>query len=79
MERAEATFNIVIDGKASGSFKLTLTHNTLTTTRSYAQSNSMTQVSWGVAKKIIAKPALIGKSAKLFKTKKKGEFTLEIA
>ena len=79
LERAEATFNIVIDGKASGSFKLTLTHNTLTTTRSYAQSNSMTQVSWGVAKKIIAKPALIGKSAKLFKTKKKGEFTLEIA
>lgn len=79
LERTEATFNIVIDGKPSGSFKLTLTHNPLTTTRSYEQKNSMTQVSWGAAKKIIAKDELIGKTAKLFKTKKKGEFTLEIS
>ncbi|MBS1742953.1 MAG: phospholipase D family protein [Bacteroidetes bacterium] len=78
LERAEATFNIVIDGKPSGSFKLTLTHNPLTTTRSYEQKNSMTQVSWGDAKKVIAKDELIGKTAKLFKTKKKSEFTLEI-
>ncbi|MCZ2129678.1 MAG: phospholipase D family protein [Bacteroidia bacterium] len=79
LERTEATFNIVIDGKPSGSFKLTLTHNPLTTTRSYAQKNSMTQVSWGAAKKVIAKDELIGKTAKLFRTKRKGEFTLEIS
>lgn len=79
LERTEATFNIVIDGKPSGSFKLTLTHNSLTTTRSYEQKNSMTQVSWGDAKKVIAKDELIGKTAKLFKTKKKSEFTLEIS
>jgi HKD family nuclease len=79
LERAEAIFNFVIDGKPSGSFKLILTHNPLTNTRSYEQKNSMTQVSWGDAKKLVAKEELIGKTAKLFKTKKKGEFTLEIS
>lgn len=79
LERAEAIFNFVIEGKPSGSFKLILTHNPLTNTRSYEQNNSMTQVSWGDAKKIVAKEELIGKTAKLFKTKKKGEFTLEIS
>lgn len=79
LERAEAIFNFVIDGKPSGRFKLILTHNPLTNTRSYEQNNSMTQVSWGDAKKLVAKDELIGKTAKLFKTKKKGEFTLEIS
>ena len=78
LERAEATFNIVVDGKPSGSFKLTLTHNTRTNTRSYKQKNSMTSISWGEAKKIIAKEEFIGKSATLYKTKRKREFTLEI-
>jgi HKD family nuclease len=79
LERAEATFNIVIDGKSAGIFKLTLTHNPLTNTRSYEQKNSMTQVSWGNAKRVIAKEGLIGRTAKLFRTKKKNEFTLEIS
>lgn len=79
LERAEATFNFVIDGEPSGRFKLILTHNPLTNTRSYKQNNSMTQVSWGEAKKLVSKDELIGKTAKLFKTKKKGEFTLEIS
>ena len=47
LERSEATFNIVIDGKAAGSFKLTLTHNPRIDTRSYEQKNSMTSISWG--------------------------------
>jgi len=68
----------VIDGKPSGSFKLTLTHNPRTDTRSYEQKNSMTSISWGEAKKVIAKDNLIGKSATLYKTKKKSEFTFEI-
>jgi hypothetical protein len=38
----------------------------------------MTSISWGAAKKIIAKEELIGKSANLYKNNKKGEFTLEI-
>ncbi|MEI6434243.1 MAG: hypothetical protein WCP32_05310, partial [Bacteroidota bacterium] len=78
LERAVATFNIIIDGKVAGRFKLTLTHNPLTDTRSYEQNNSMTSISWGEAKKVIAQDNLIGKNATLFKTKKKGEFIFEI-
>jgi hypothetical protein len=79
LERAEATFNVIIDGKAAGQFKLILTHNTRTDTPSYEQRNSMTSISWGSAKSIIARDNLIGKSASLFRTQKKDEFTLEIA
>lgn len=78
LERATAIFKIVVDGKDYGNFKLTITHNPLTNTRSYEQKNSMTQVSWGDAKKVIAKDALIGKSVSLLKTNKKGEFILSI-
>ncbi|MBK7391125.1 MAG: hypothetical protein IPI23_19265 [Bacteroidetes bacterium] len=78
LERAVATFKIVIEGKVEGSFKLTITHNTRTDTRSYMQKNSMTQISWGDAKKMIAKDNLIGKSASLFKTKKPDQFILKI-
>ncbi len=78
LERAVATFKIVIGGKSEGTFKLTITHNTRTDTRSYEQKNSMTQISWGDAKKVIAKDNLIGKSASLFKTKKPDQFILKI-
>lgn len=78
LERAVATFKIVIEGKNEGTFKLTITHNTRTDTRSYEQKNSMTQISWGDAKKVIAKDKLIGKSASLFKTKKPDQFILKI-
>lgn len=78
LERAVATFKIVIDDKDEGNFILTITHNTRTDTRSYEQKNSMTQISWGDAKKVIAKENLIGKSASLFKTSKTGEFILKI-
>lgn len=47
LERAVAIFNIIIDGKVAGRYKLTLTHNPLTNTRSYEQNNSMTSISWG--------------------------------
>lgn len=78
LERAVATFEIVIEGKTEGFYKLTLTHNTRIDTRSYNQKNSMTQISWGDAKKIIAKDDLIGKSASLYKTKKSDKFILSI-
>lgn len=78
LERAKAIFNIIIDGKTVGSFELTLTHNTRTDTRSYKQKNSTTSISWGEAKKVIAKDDLIAKSAALYKTKKRREFILEI-
>lgn len=78
LERASALFKIIVDGVDCGNFDLTITHNTKTDTRSYEQKNSMTQISWGEAKKFIAKDELIGKSAYLYRNSKKGEFTLEI-
>ncbi len=78
LERADANFIIAIDGKKAKRYKLVLTHNPLTTTRSYEQKNSMTQVSWGNAKKMIAKEELIGRYAKLFRTTKSDTFILEI-
>lgn len=78
LERATAIFKIIIDGKDYGGFDLIITHNPKTDTRSYQQKNSMTSISWGAAKKIIAKEELIGKSANLYRNNKKGEFTLEI-
>ena len=78
LERATALFKIIIDGKDYGGFDLIITHNPLTDTRSYEQNNSMTSISWGAAKEIIAKEELIGKNANLYKNNKKGEFILEI-
>ncbi len=79
LERAKAVFKIVVDGKDCGDYILTITHNTRTDTPSYEQRNSMTSISWGNAKRVIAKDELIGKSASLYKnTGKKDEFTLII-
>lgn len=78
LERATALFRIIIEGKDCGAHELIITHNTKTNTRSYEQKNSMTSISWGEAKKFIAKDNLIGKSAYLYMNDKKGEFTLEI-
>jgi len=79
LERAEAVFHIVVDGRPAGKYSLALTHNTRKDSRSYKQSNSMTQVSWGEAKKVIAKDELIGKTVKLFKHVGEGEFTLDFS
>ena len=79
LERAEALFEIIIDGKDCGEYYLDITHNTRTDTRSYLQNNSMTSLSWGIAKEIIAKEALIGKHANLsFREGKTDEFVLTI-
>ncbi len=79
LERASAIFNLIIDGENHGAFELTITHNPLTTTASYRQKNSMTQVSWGEATKFIARRELIGKTARLFQTVgKRNAFTLTI-
>ncbi|MBC7553587.1 MAG: phospholipase D family protein [Taibaiella sp.] len=66
LERAVAIFIIIIDNNNYGDFKLNLTHNSKTDSKAYQQNNSMTQISWGEAKSIIAKDELIGKTASLF-------------
>lgn len=78
LERAVATFEIIIEGKNEGTFSLSLTHNSRTDTITYKQKNSMTQISWGDARKVIANANLIGRSVSLFKTKEPDQFILKI-
>lgn len=78
LERSIANFTLIIDGKKEGKFALTITHNPKTNTAAYQQNNSMTQISWGTAKSLIARDELIGKSAYLSATDKVEEFILEI-
>lgn len=68
LERATAFFQIITMGVDNGTFSLLLTHNTKTDTRSYEQKNSMTSLSWGNARSLIAKDELIGKSATLYQS-----------
>lgn len=77
-ERAKAKFRIIVDDKDFGVFELTLSHDNNTEKKSYKQNQPMTKLSWGIAKKFIAKEELLGKNARIFKGHKKGEFTLEI-
>ena len=66
IERSTALFQIVILGVNHGIFPLSLSHNTKTNTVTYRQKNSMTSVSWGRAKNLIADPNLLGKSVSLY-------------
>jgi hypothetical protein len=78
-ERAEAVFNIVIKGLNYGAFPLKLSHNTDTHSRSYAQKNSMTQIHWGAAMRIVAKRDLLGRTMSLYrKDANPPEFLIEI-
>jgi hypothetical protein len=69
LERATAFFHIIIENDYKGVFPLMITHNTKTDTPTYLQKNSMTSLSWGKAKDLIAKENLIGKSIKLYQNK----------
>lgn len=66
LERTKAFFKIIVEGEERGAFELKLTHNSRTDTKTYKQKNSMTQISWGEAKALIAKKELIGKTVKLY-------------
>ncbi len=66
-ERAFINFTIVIDGTDKGTFRLKVSHDTRTNSRSYEQKNSMTSVSWGDAKDIIKDSKLLGRRAYLYK------------
>ena len=77
-ERATTFIKLIIEGVDHGNIPFILSHNTRTDTKSYLQKNSMTNISWGKAKNLIAKDELIGKSANLFKSLTTNEYTLEI-
>ncbi|PQL90747.1 hypothetical protein C4S77_09830 [Apibacter adventoris] len=76
IERALATFKIIIEDNEVGLFTLKLSHNTDIESVTYKQKNSMTNISWGKAKEFIAKPELLGKKIELFK--KEDLFILKI-
>lgn len=79
LERAIAQIRFVINGMDYGIFPIIITHNPKTDTASYKQNNSMTQLSWGETKNLIAQVELIGKTATLYKdVKVKDAFTLII-
>lgn len=67
IERTTAKIRFVIEGIDYGIYPITISHNTKTDTASYRQKNSMTQLSWGETKKLIAQDDLIGKTAKIYK------------
>lgn len=62
---AQAYFRLIVEGIDCGDFALTVRHDTKTHTRSYAQNNAMTKLSWGPAKPFVAKNALIGRTMRL--------------
>src|SRR6185369_430975 len=67
LERVEADFEIVVKGLNFGEHKLKLTHNRDKTSASYEQNNSMTQVHWGTALKLVAKKDLLGRVMSLYR------------
>lgn len=79
LERATALFQIIVKGISFGVFNLRLTHNTRTDTKSYHQSNAMTQLHWGDAKEVVAKKHLLGCTLRLYKPIKEDDsFIIDI-
>ena len=68
-ERTHANFRIIIKNVDYGVHELLINHNTKKDTKSYIQKNSMTSLSWGETKSIIAKEELIGCNASLYSNK----------
>ncbi len=78
-ERAHAIFHIYTKGVFRGTFTLRLSHNTDTECRSYKQNNSMTNISWGDAREIVAKRDLLDRTMSLYrKDKVPPEYLIEI-
>jgi len=79
LERARADFEIVIKNLNYGKYTLQLSHNTDTTTASYRQNNAMTSIHWGLARDVIARRDLLGRTMYLYrKDTNPPEFLIEI-
>lgn len=78
-ERASGFFRLIIRNVDYGVFELRVSHNTSTTSAAYLQSNSMTQLHWGAARSLIARPDLLDRTLTLYKDKAKpDQFVIEI-
>ena len=67
LERATASFEIVIAGVSHGDYELQIKHNPRENTTTYSQGNSMTSISWGSAKELIADESLLGRTLNLYR------------
>lgn len=67
IERASGKFRLIVEGIDCGELTLDVRHDTKTNTASYRQRNSMTNLSWGVAKPFVARRELIGRTLTLSK------------
>jgi len=65
-ERAIGQFELLINGVNHGVHDLQISHDTRTSTTTYLQNNSVTQISWGPTKTLIGDPALLGKKLDLY-------------
>ena len=78
-ERAHIHVHIVIKGEYKGAFNLRISHNMDKESESYKQNNSMTHVSWGEAKSLVAQSNLLGLTMTLYrKDSTPPEFMIEI-
>lgn len=79
IERARASFEIVIKNLNYGKFMLQVSHNTSTTSKAYRQNNAMTQLHWSLALPIVARRDLLDRTMSLYrKETNPPEFLIEI-
>lgn len=77
--RAVAEVELIISNVSYGKFSLPLSHDTDTTSRSYAQRNMMTHIHWAEAKPYVARDHLLGRSLLLYrKDSVPPEYVIEI-
>ena len=69
VEEAYAKFQLIVKGISYDEFDLRIDHDTDTTTPTYAQSNVMTRLSWGLMRAHIARPDLLGRTLALYRDK----------
>lgn len=75
-ERCTCQFRFVIKGIDYGVYALRLSHNTRTDTPTYAQRNSMTQIHWGDALRLIAREDLLDSICRLYAPEDDHVYTL---
>lgn len=67
IERTSADFQLILCNIDCGTYRLKLSHDTRTDSRSYLQRNSMTSLHWGAARRHIAREQLLDSILSLYK------------
>ena len=67
-ERTSAPFDFIIAGVEYGRYELRISHNTRTDSKAYRQRNSMTQLHWGDARRLVARTDLLERTMYLYKS-----------